>query len=445
MESVSRMPRKFTLVVHKPLFVISFSAFIIALFINLKQGVETLGVDDAESYVSQAHLLLSGWSNILSNGELFSHGIGFSVIIAATFLLGNSESLILFKLILAIGHGLSTYLVARIGIYIGLRKYLWIGCSLFFALDPFILLAATRVQTESLVTLVVLYWAYLYLSPSPDKINTIWSIVVFPLSGFLLTTVRPNVILPFLAIAILVYSKWLYDKISIFLLGFSVGLFISLLTLFELLITRIYSGFVFLSPVGGASAPLMCRTDFIPQYLGLISTEENQRINKLMENATHTSDLLLKYPNYSISEINSSLTQAGVMKCLENPVQSIGVLIIKAFALWRPFTVFGAYGSWIFVASLMIWLPLTMLAIKFIFSKSLSISENKLRKFFIFLSLSFTLSLLLTQTQVRHRVAFAEPFYWIFALHAVEIYFRKPRNLRSRIRKLVDRTAISSE
>ena len=436
------MLRKIGLVLRSPLILISFSAFIIASIINLIQGVETLGVDDAESYVSQSHLLLSGWTNIVNNGELFSHGIGFSFIIAATFLISNSHSLLLLKIILAVGHGFSTYLVARIGIYIGLRKYVWISCAILFALDPFILLAATRVQTESLVTLAVLYWAYLYLSPPLNKKAVKWHISVLPLSGFLLTTVRPNVILPYLFIATLIYLKWFYDKISLTILGFSVAIFISLLALFEFFIIRIYEGFVFLSPVGGASAPLMCRTDFIPQYLGLISSEENQRINKLMENATHTTDLLLKHPNYSISEVNSALTHLGITNCLEHPIQSLGVLIIKAFALWRPFTVFGAYGSGIFMASLIIWLPLSILAIRYISSKALSISGNRLRVFFILLSLSFTLSLLLTQTQVRHRVAFAEPFYWIFALHAVEIQLRRPGNLRSRFRNSVNRKAL---
>lgn len=433
------MLRKIGLVLRNPLVLISFSAFIIASIINLIQGVETLGVDDAESYVSQSHLLLSGWTNIVNNGELFSHGIGFSFIIAATLLISNSHSLLLLKIILAMGHGFSTYLVARIGIYIGLRKYIWISCAIFFALDPFILLAATRVQTESLVTLAVLYWAYLYLSPLLNKKAIKWHMIGFPFSGFLLTTVRPNVILPFLIIATLIYLKWFYDKISLTILGFSVAIFISLLTLFESFIIRIYEGFVFLSPVGGASAPLMCRTDFIPQYLGLISAEENQRINKLMENATHTTDLLLKYPNYSISEVNSSLTRQGIAKCLEQPMESLGVLIIKAFALWRPFTVFGAYGLEIFLASLIIWLPLSIFAIKYLSSKRLSISAKKLRIFFILLSLSFTFSLLLTQTQVRHRVAFAEPFYWIFAFHAIETHLRRPGNLRSRFRNSVNR------
>jgi hypothetical protein len=231
-----------------------------------------------------------------------------------------------------------------------------------------------------------------------------------------------------------VYLKWFHDKKSLTTLGFSFAIFIGALTIFQLLITRIYQGFVFLSPVGGASAPLMCRTDFIPQYLGLISSEENQRINKLMTDATHTSDLLLKHPNYSLSEVNSSLTQLGISKCLEDPVQSIGVLVIKAIALWRPFTVFGAYGFEIFLVSLIIWMPLTIFAVKFLCSKLHSISESKLRMFFILLSLSFTLSLLITQTQVRHRVAFAEPFYWIFALHALEIHLRKRGNLSSQIR-----------
>ncbi len=427
------MLEKFRLAFHNPLVVVSFTAFAVASVINIFQGIESLGVDDAESYVSQSYLLLSGWSKLIGSPELFSHGIGFSFIIAATFLISNSESLLLFKILLAIGHGASTFLVARIGTYIGLRKYIWICCSILFALDPFILLAATRVQTESLVTLVVLYWAYLYLSPSLNKTKTRWHLIAFPLSGIVLISVRPNVLLPFLIIAILVYWKWFYDKTSLATLGFSFAIFVSALTIFQLFITRIYQGFVFLSPVGGASAPLMCRTDFIPQYLGLISSEDNQRINKLMTDATHTSDLLLKHPNYTISEVNSSLTQLGISKCLEDPIQSLGVLVIKAIALWRPFTVFGAYGLEIFLVSLIIWVPLSIFAIKFLCSKMLSNSERKLRLFFILLSLSFTLSLLLTQTQVRHRVAFAEPFYWLFALHSLEIYLMKPGNLWSRI------------
>ena len=428
------MLEKIRLTFRNPLVIVSFAAFVGTLAVNILQGFESLGVDDAESYVSQANLLLSGWSNVISNPEMFSHGIGFSFIIAVTFFISNSDSMLLLKILLAIGHGLSTYLVARIGIYIGLRKYIWICSSILFALDPFMLMAATRVQTESLVTLVVLYWAYLYLSPPSIENKIRWHLIAFPSSGFLLVSVRPNVLLPFLIIGILVYLKWFYDKTSLTAIGLSFAIFVSALTIFQMLITRIYQGFVFLSPVGGASAPLMCRADFIPQYLGLISSEENQRINKLMTDATHTTDLLLKHPNYSLSEVNSSLTHLGISKCLEDPMQSLGVLVIKAIALWRPFTVFGAYGLEIFLVSLIIWLPLSIFAIRFLCSKLHSISESKLRIFFILLSLSFTVSLLLTQTQVRHRVAFAEPFYWIFALHAVEIQIRRRGNLRFRSR-----------
>jgi hypothetical protein len=123
-------------------------------------------------------------------------------------------------------------------------------------------------------------------------------------------------------------------------------------------------------------------------------------------------------------------------------MQSLGVLAIKAIALWRPFTVFGAYGFEIFLVSLIIWLPLSIFAVKFLCSKLHSISERKLRIFFLLLSISFTMSLLLTQTQVRHRVAFAEPFYWIFALHALEIYLRRRGNLSFRNRSLTKTKAL---
>ena len=63
--------------------------------------------------------------------------------------------------------------------------------------------------------------------------------------------------------------------------------------------------------------------------------------------------------------------------------------------------------------SFLLWVPLTIVVIKFLVTRNLSRNERLLRLFFLVLSFGYTASLLLTPTQIRHRVAFAEPFYWL--------------------------------
>jgi hypothetical protein len=232
--------------------------------------------------------------------------------------------------------------------------------------------------------------------------------------------IRPNAILPFLVIAGFMYYKWFHDFVKKSMIVLSGLLFISLLTIYEIFITNVYSGFVFLTPVGGASAPFMCRDEFIPQYLGFASKEENARINDWVIVDNPLSTLVNAKPGMSLSEVNHLQWQQGISDCLSQPIKSIGVLLIKTFALWRPFVVYGAYDVKIFMFSLILWLPLTILAIKFLFTKKLDTQSNNLRVYFILLATSFTLSLLLTPMQIRHRPAFAEPFLWIFALVYVE-------------------------
>ena len=114
------------------------------------------------------------------------------------------------------------------------------------------------------------------------------------------------------------------------------------------------------------------------------------------------------------------LTSIVLDTCLANPLNSIWVLLVKAFALWRPFTVFGAYGIEVFIFSLLLWVPLTLATIWFLLQKEMSPKCILLKKYFIVISIGFTLSLLLTPTQIRHRVAFAEPFYWLFFLYFLQ-------------------------
>ena len=386
---------------------------------TLVRGVQHLGLSDAHDYVNEASGMLNGWSYMASNPNLFGHGFGFTFLIATTFFVTGSSSLLILKLFLAIAHGCSTFLVARIGILIGLEKKYWTTAALFFLIDPFILLAATDIQTESLTTLIVLYWCYLYLAPFKNLTQSKRNVLLFSLSGFYSVIMRPNSLLPFVFIAFAIFLKWRKEEIHTLVLAGSTLLFIFLIGVFEVFLSRLYSGFVFLSPVGGTNAEFMCRTEFIPQYLGFASSAKNAQINSIVS-TSQSAEFLLQNPSLSIPQLNHELVSVGVHTCLSHPFQSVGIMILKVFALWRPFTVLGAYGLKVMIFTFLLWLPLTATTVWFLLRNNLAIAASKLKIYFILMSAGFTLSLLLTPTQIRHRVAFAEPFYWIFGLFFVQ-------------------------
>ena len=392
--------------------------FIITITTAWMRGFNSTSIPDADGYIQQAIGMLKGWGYVSQNPDQFGHGLGFSVLIAITFLVTNSHSLIIFKIVLAACNGLSAYLLARVGQSVGLKSTYWKLASLALILDPFILFAATDIQTECITTTLSIYWAYLYLQTMESRSSRI-NILIFGFLGFYTVIMRPNSLLPFVLVAFLIYTEWFKQKLHLWSIGFSVGIFLSLMTIYEVIITRMYSGFVFLTPVGGTSSAYMCRKEFIPQYLGLISKAENDKINLFAEGGGGVSQILDNTTEQSIHTVNNQLYSLGKATCFDNPLESLGVLFIKAAALWRPFTVFGAYSWQIFLFSLILWLPLTIAAVIFLARKNLNQSEKNLRNYFLILSFGYTVSLLLTPTQIRHRIAFAEPFYWLFLFHYI--------------------------
>lgn len=391
-------------------------ATILAICVSSARGIENLGVNDASGYIDQAKGVFNGSNYVFTHPESFGHGLAFSLVIALTFFLTNTQSLFLFKIILAIGHGLSTWLVAKIGISLGLERKFWVCVAFFFAIDPFILSAATDIQTESLVTLVVLYWAYVYLIPFQDLVGGKWHILLYSFSGIYITLIRPNFLVVFLAITFLVFRKWYNVGITLRFLSIGVSIFLILLSIYEIFLTKLNSGFVFLANYGGLGVAYLCRKEFVPQYLGIASSAQNAEINNWVTTIDPLSNqILARNPGASSAELNSELYRIGISNCLSNPIESAWLLILKSFAVWRPTLVFGAYGSEIFFFSLLLWLPLTVILIWFISSRKLKKKANELRVFFLVGGASFTFSVLMTtSTHTRHRIAFAESFYWLF-------------------------------
>ena len=420
---------------NKPASLGLMSAFI-ALSVTFYRGINQTFQNDAQGYVTEARGMLKGWAFMQENPELFGHGFGFTGLILSTLVLTNASSLVLLKIFLAIGHGLSVYLVAKIGEHIGLRKRYWISAAIFFALDPFVLIAATDVQTESITTLLVLWWCHFYIFPRSKKFKDSYMLVMFSLSGVFSVLVKPNTLLPFALLSIAMYLKFRGEGTSKHVFVFPVALFLGVISAYQIFLYKLYSGFVFLSTAGGSNAEFMCRTEFLPQFLGAISASENSRINAIATQSSVASELLLANPTLTIPEINRELTSLGIATCLENPFSSIWVLLAKTFALWRPYTVFGAYGLKVFVLSLLLWFPLTVITVWFLFYKKMSFSGLLLKKYFMMISIAFTLSLLLTPTQIRHRVAFAEPFYWLFLFYFLQVVGRSTlKDIGIRLRK----------
>jgi len=384
-----------------------------AIILNLMKGFETTTIPDAAGYVAQAKIFSEGIDYTFKNPDLLTHGIGFSFLIALTFVFTQSTSLLLFKLILAVSHGLSVYLFAKIADRYITSKKLLACCVLFFTFDPFILIPSTDIQTEPITTLLTLFWLYLFLAEEMKKSRQIFLTLTFAISGFYSVIMRPNSLLALLLVAFLIYRRWIQHHFNSAVLITSVVVFVFLLGLYEIFITKLYSGFVFLTPIGGVSSAYMCRKEFIPQYLGIASREQNEQINVWSKGGGGVSEIFANNVGSPVSKVNNELFELGKESCLSNPLESAGVLALKAAALWRPFTVFGAYSLSIFLISFLLWVPLTIVVIKFLLTRNLSRNERLLRLFFLLLSFGYTASLLLTPTQIRHRVAFAEPFYWL--------------------------------
>lgn len=395
--------------------------FFVALLVQSARGFEyvILQHDGRNDYVTQAQEMVLGWRFMIENPNLLGHGMGFSLLIATIFKVTSSESFLFLKLLFALLHGVSAYLVSKVACGIGMRRRYWILGAVFFLFDPFVLFAVSDVTTEPIVTFFVLYWAYLYVSDISQRSIYRFHLFAYSLSCFYSVFARPNSLLPVLAITVILFMKWKVLGIRVRGLFATTSVFLLLLTIYEILLFKLYKGFVFLTPVGGYNAEVMCSKEFVPQYIGLVSKSENSRINNWVYGITKGPEILASQPTLNVPQLNRELWQIGIAKCLENPIDSFFVLAIKPLALWRPYVVFGAYSPLVFFVSLLVWTPLLIAGIYFLTRRDLNREGKDLKIYFLVMAAALTLSLELTPTQIRHRIAFAEPFFWIFIFWAI--------------------------
>ena len=190
-----------------------FAALLASCF-TFFRGIQKINITDGFSYLYQAESLLKGQDYIFSNPSDFSHGIIFSAILACTFILLGSTNLLLFKLILSMLFGLTVYLLVRIAQEIGLSTFSYTVLAFLCIADPFLLFPATDIQTESVTTFIVVYWAYLYIVPA--RLNAIRKLdsVFFGITGGFAILMRPNFLLPVLGIGVLFYFKWRRENVA---------------------------------------------------------------------------------------------------------------------------------------------------------------------------------------------------------------------------------------
>jgi hypothetical protein len=222
----------------------------------------------------------------------------------------------------------------------------------------------------------------------------------------------------------LIIYKWKKDKVTNLIIITATSTFLFYLISFQAFLLSIFGRFVPISGNSGQNFALACRSEFLPQYLGYADYGTNQSINAWYFQYLNEirEGFVTLNPLASVFDINEQYQNIGMQNCIENPTRTAWIFLVKSISLWRPSTVFGAYGISVFLFSILLWVPLTLMVIKFLSGKeTVSSSVYSFRIFLIVFWGLFTISLIPSATQIRHRIAVAEQFYWII----LAIYLNK--------------------
>ena len=412
-------------------------SFLFSFFYSAVRGIDRIGLPDGIGYIQQAKGILRGLTYILDNPTDFSHNMGFSFFLAIIFYVFHTSWLLPYKILMAVFHGVSTLLIVKICKSLGFQHNYVLCCGFVFALDPFLLEAASSVGTESMTTLFVLWACHFYLNRLETFGNTTFVTLIYCIVGVFSVTMRPNLIFPFILITILVIRKNSSHKYKLFSTPLFFSGFTFLFTLYEIVLWRINGAFVFLANYGGQGVAYMCSQKFVPQYLGIASAKINSEISDWANISNPVQTLLqLKFPNFSAVAIDREMYRAGISACLSAPLKSLFVLVIKFFSIWRPYTGIGAYGVKVFLFSIVLMLPSTMGTIFFLRMKVRVTKVRELKIFFLILCCGFIPSLMITTEQMRHRVAFAEGFFWIFSFAFIQFSRFKSKGISTQYFKI---------
>jgi hypothetical protein len=183
------------------------------------------------------------------------------------------------------------------------------------------------------------------------------------------------------------------------------------------LLSLLYNEFVFFGVQGGVNAVTMCRYEFIPQITGMASSSTNASINQWnLDFIDEINKQVASGGLLSPSESSNVLTQYGLDFCLNHPLESIAILILKLIFFWRPSVVFGAYSPEVFWVSILFMLPTVIGGLIYIYKQFRSVPKaNRAFKLILILLAIGDASILITPLQIRHRVAMFDVVLILFA------------------------------
>jgi len=389
----------------------------------IKSGINTWAFPDAPLLIQQGYAISQGMQYMRSNPTELQYPFGLPAIISLGFRISEQNAVAISRMTLLLFHFITLFVIFLILNSLRISKKIQYITLLGFSLDPFILKQALDLQTEPITTLFVSILCLIFitkLDTSVKKKSIPWA---YFFVAFLAIVTRPNLIVPIFGVTLILIYRWKKDDVSNKTIVSTCLSFFSLFFAFHMFLFSVFRQFVPISGNSGQNFALACRSEFLPQYIGYANSTVNQSINawyfEYLSNIKQTFFTL--NPLASAIDLNQEYQRVGIQNCLDSPIDTVGLFLIKSISLWRPSTVLGAYGIEVFVASLLIWLPLTMLALKFLVSKNATPTHNSFRIFLIVFWGLFTLSLIPSATQIRHRIAVAEQFYWII----LAIYLNK--------------------
>jgi len=385
------------------------SGFLVAFFWNVYIGFTVDTFPDGAIYVEQARELNNFFIGKNLDARKIDLPLGLSILV---YILGfiPVDTLTLFKIVQCVFYATCLTLSHKILEVLkvsGILHYIILSC---FALDPFMLSFTSGIQSEIFAACAVLLWTSTFLDcEGLDKKNR--RALTLHFYSFFIVVCRPNYLFLYIIFLVLIFGQNQgYSKKS---LARQVLIFFSLpLAIFHLVTYFIYNGFIFLSVNGPINLYLACQQYFMPQILGIVSSDQNFEINQRYFTEVQQISLGEKqgasvYENYSI------LKEHALSACEENLLDTAWLSLARIFLLWRPFLSIGSHGTSIFLVSVIVGVPLF---ISFLWVLIRGKSFDHLRRFQL-ISLSFAISLAISLLpsafQLRHKIAAFESIQWI--------------------------------
>ena len=389
----------------------------------LKSGINSWVFPDAPLLIQQGYAISQGMQYMRSNPSELQYPFGLPAIISIGYKISEQNAVAMSRMILLLFHFLTILVIYLILNNLRVNKKIQFVAIVGFSLDPFVLKQALDLQTEPITAFFISILCLIFLTKldSPAKQKAIPFFYFFVC--FLMIVTRPNLIVPIIGISLFLIYRWKKDFVSNRTILSAGASFLFYFVAFHAFLFSVFRQFVPISGNSGQNLALACRLEFLPQYLGYADSKENQVINAwYFDYLNNIKEIFLNLnPLASVIDLNREYQRVGIQNCLDNPFETAGLFLIKSISLWRPSTVFGAYGIEVFVISAVFWIPLTILVVKFLFSGDLTPAQSSLQIFLVIFWGLFTISLIPSATQIRHRIAVAEQFYWVI----LAIYLNK--------------------